>query len=146
MSGHAQAALSPGKYPLGTHCIGGWVGPRTGLDVERRNILPLPGRGRWALGRPARSQSLQRLRYPLMPAKHLWISTTIKRNIKLIKLAITWTETSADIFPIYLKSGKFKAHCTPTCGGIALGSYPLCPPVKSPVQVTQARDAARQPI
>jgi hypothetical protein len=28
---HALAALPPGKRP-GTHCIGGWVGPRTGLD------------------------------------------------------------------------------------------------------------------
>jgi hypothetical protein len=30
-------------YP-GTHCIGGLMGPRTGVDVvEERNILPLPG-------------------------------------------------------------------------------------------------------
>ena len=28
---HAPAALPPGKR-LGTHCTGGWVGPRTGLD------------------------------------------------------------------------------------------------------------------
>ena len=28
---HAPAALPPGKRP-GTHCIGGWVGPRAGLD------------------------------------------------------------------------------------------------------------------
>jgi hypothetical protein len=28
---HAPAALPPGKRP-GTHCIGGWVGPRVGLD------------------------------------------------------------------------------------------------------------------
>jgi hypothetical protein len=28
---HAPAALLPGKRP-GTHCIGGWVGPRPGLD------------------------------------------------------------------------------------------------------------------
>ena len=27
---HAPAALPPGK--TGTHCIGGWVGPRAGLD------------------------------------------------------------------------------------------------------------------
>ena len=27
---HAPAALPPGKRP-GTHCIGGWVGPRAGL-------------------------------------------------------------------------------------------------------------------
>jgi hypothetical protein len=31
-------------YPPGTHWIGGWVGPKTGLnDVEKRNISPLPG-------------------------------------------------------------------------------------------------------
>jgi len=28
---HAPAALPPGKRP-DTHCIGGWVGPRAGLD------------------------------------------------------------------------------------------------------------------
>jgi hypothetical protein len=28
---HASAALPPVKR-LGTHCIGGWVGPRAGLD------------------------------------------------------------------------------------------------------------------
>jgi hypothetical protein len=28
---HAPAALPPGKRP-GTHCIGGWVGSRAGLD------------------------------------------------------------------------------------------------------------------
>jgi hypothetical protein len=29
--GHAPAVLPPGKRP-GTHCIGGWVGSRAGLD------------------------------------------------------------------------------------------------------------------
>jgi len=28
---HAPVALPPGKRP-GTHCTGGWVGPRSGLD------------------------------------------------------------------------------------------------------------------
>jgi len=28
---HAPAALPPGKRP-GTHCIGGWVGSRAGMD------------------------------------------------------------------------------------------------------------------
>jgi hypothetical protein len=28
---HTPAALPPGKRP-GTHCIGGWMGPRAGLD------------------------------------------------------------------------------------------------------------------
>jgi len=29
--GHAPAALPPGKRP-DTYCLGGWVGPRAGLD------------------------------------------------------------------------------------------------------------------
>jgi hypothetical protein len=34
----------PSERAPGTHCIGGWVGPRTVLDaVEKRNILSLPG-------------------------------------------------------------------------------------------------------
>jgi hypothetical protein len=41
------------------------VSPRTGLgDVERRKSLPLPGLELRPGGRPARSQSLYRLRYP----------------------------------------------------------------------------------
>jgi hypothetical protein len=48
-------------YPLGrafgTHCTGGWVDPRAGLDdMEKWKFLTLP----W-LGRPDRSQSLYRL-------------------------------------------------------------------------------------
>jgi hypothetical protein len=50
--------FTPGKSAPGTHWIGGWVGPATGLDnVERRKILPLPGLELRPLARPARSQS-----------------------------------------------------------------------------------------
>jgi hypothetical protein len=59
--------FSPGKRPPppGTHWIGGWVGPRIGLDdVEKRETLPLPGLELRPLGRPARRQSLYRLSYP----------------------------------------------------------------------------------
>jgi hypothetical protein len=35
---HAPAALPPGKRP-GTHCTGGWVGPRTGLDGCEKSRL-----------------------------------------------------------------------------------------------------------
>jgi hypothetical protein len=53
---HAPAALTPGKKP-GTHCVGGWVGPRAGLDGcgksrHHRDSI-----------RPARSWSLYWLRY-----------------------------------------------------------------------------------
>jgi hypothetical protein len=40
---HAPAALPPGKRP-GTHCLGGWVGPRTGLDGCEKSRPP-PGFG-----------------------------------------------------------------------------------------------------
>jgi hypothetical protein len=39
---HAQAALPPRDKAPGTHWIGGWVGPRAGLDtVVKRKILSL---------------------------------------------------------------------------------------------------------
>ena len=44
----------------GTHCIGGWVGPRTGLDGWG-NSRP---QGVWSPDRRARSESLYRLSYP----------------------------------------------------------------------------------
>jgi hypothetical protein len=31
---HVPAALCPGERTHGTHCTGGWVGPRAGLDTE----------------------------------------------------------------------------------------------------------------
>jgi hypothetical protein len=41
---HAPAELCPGKGSPGTHWIGGWVGPRVGLDTEARGkILCLCG-------------------------------------------------------------------------------------------------------
>jgi hypothetical protein len=52
----------PGERAPDTHWIGGWVGPRVGLDaVGKRKILHC-----WEAnpGRPARSPSLYRLSYP----------------------------------------------------------------------------------
>jgi hypothetical protein len=51
-------------FTLGTYWIGGWVDPRVGLEyVEKRKFLTLPGLELRPLGRPARSQSLYRVRY-----------------------------------------------------------------------------------
>jgi hypothetical protein len=48
-----------------TNWIGGWVDPRAGLDdVETTKFLTLQGLELRPLGRPARSQSVYRLRYP----------------------------------------------------------------------------------
>jgi hypothetical protein len=60
---HAPAALPSEKN--GTKWIGGWVGPRVGVeDLEKREFLTLPGLELRPLGRPAHNQSLYRLRYP----------------------------------------------------------------------------------
>jgi hypothetical protein len=56
--------FTPGESFPGTHWIRGWVRPRAGLgDMERLKFLTLPGLELRPLGRPARSQSLHRLRY-----------------------------------------------------------------------------------
>jgi hypothetical protein len=51
---------SPDRFILGTHWIGGWVGPRTGLDYvkKRKKISPVTGLELRSLARPARNQSL----------------------------------------------------------------------------------------
>jgi hypothetical protein len=37
---HAPATLPPGKALLGTHWIGGWVGPRAVLDAVVKRKIP----------------------------------------------------------------------------------------------------------
>jgi hypothetical protein len=58
--------FTPVEKAPGTYWIGGWVGPRVGLDdVEKRKFFTLPELELRPLGRPARTQSLYRLRYPV---------------------------------------------------------------------------------
>jgi hypothetical protein len=53
--------FTPGAKASDTNWIAAWVGPRAGLDgVEKRKFFTLLGLEL----RPARSQSLYRLRYP----------------------------------------------------------------------------------
>jgi hypothetical protein len=63
---HALAALYPGERTPGTHCTGGWVGLRAGLDTEVRGktLSPLSGIEPRSPGRPVRSQTLHWLSYP----------------------------------------------------------------------------------
>jgi hypothetical protein len=57
--------FTPGEGAPGTHLIGVWLDLRAGLDeMEKRKFLTLPGLEIRPLGRPSRSQSLYRLRYP----------------------------------------------------------------------------------
>jgi hypothetical protein len=65
MSGHAPAALPLGKsprYPLGRR-----LGGPQSQSERRGEFLTLPRLELRPLGRPARSQSLYRLRYPGSP-------------------------------------------------------------------------------
>jgi hypothetical protein len=41
---HAPAALPPKKRALGTHWIGGWVGPRVILEAVVKRKIPSPRR------------------------------------------------------------------------------------------------------
>jgi hypothetical protein len=53
------SCFTPGERVPSTHWIGGWVGPRAGLnDLEKRKFLTLPGLKLGLLVRPTRSQLL----------------------------------------------------------------------------------------
>jgi hypothetical protein len=57
--------FAPGEITRGTHCIGDWVVSRADLDdVENGKFLTLTELELCPLSRPARSQSLHRLRCP----------------------------------------------------------------------------------
>jgi hypothetical protein len=57
-------SASGGRAP-GTHWIGGWMVPRTGLDNKgKRKFLTLPGLELRIFSHPTRTQSLYQLRYP----------------------------------------------------------------------------------
>jgi hypothetical protein len=54
--------FTPGERTPGTHWIGGWVGPRAGLDAEARRGILCPCRGSNP-DRPSRNQTLYCLSY-----------------------------------------------------------------------------------
>ena len=61
---HAPGRFTPRERP-GTHCIGGWMDPRAGLErcgKSRSTGIRTPDR-------PARSESLYRLSYPAPPQR-----------------------------------------------------------------------------
>jgi hypothetical protein len=65
LAGVEWSASRTGRFNPSTNWRGGSVDPRAGEDdVKKRKFLTLPGLELRPLGRPARSQSLYRLRYP----------------------------------------------------------------------------------
>jgi hypothetical protein len=64
-SASRSGCFTPCGRAVVTQWIEGWVDHRAGLDdFEKRKFLILPGLKLQHLRRPARSQSLYRLRYP----------------------------------------------------------------------------------
>jgi hypothetical protein len=80
-------ALPPGKEPPGTHCTGGWVGPRAGPDAEVRGKILCLCRGPNP-GRPVNSQTLYSLSYPA-----LTVSTLVLLNSLIQSEALFWNLT-----------------------------------------------------
>jgi hypothetical protein len=57
--------FTPGKEPPDTHCVGGWVDPKAGLEnMEKCKFLTVPGLELRPFSCPAYSQSLYHLCYP----------------------------------------------------------------------------------
>jgi hypothetical protein len=54
---HALAALSPREGTPGTHCTGGWVSLREGLDTEVRGKSFAPAGDRTPIARSSSPQS-----------------------------------------------------------------------------------------
>jgi hypothetical protein len=66
----------PGRFIPGTHWIGGWVGPRTGLDdVENKQNLTLSGLDFRPLGRSARSSRYSGCATPDPPMQLVHLQT-----------------------------------------------------------------------
>jgi hypothetical protein len=84
---HALATLLMGKRP-GIHCIGGWVGPKAGLD-RAENFSPS---GIRSLDRPARSESLYQLRccYQIRLLIIMYIYTVWNKSLCSYKRCWQW--------------------------------------------------------
>jgi hypothetical protein len=101
---HALAALSPGERTLSTHCIGGWVGPRAGLDTQPRGkiLSPLPGIEPRLPCCSARSHTLYWLSYPthIMTMDNIKIITFMTTVVVSPVKRVWHADTSCSIFTV----------------------------------------------
>jgi len=81
--------LYPRERPC-SHCIGGWVGPRAGLDGCGKSRPPA---GIRSPDRPARSESLYRLSCPGLQMDHGTLGTTNLMKRSSYKDGEEWFET-----------------------------------------------------
>jgi hypothetical protein len=129
---HAPAALYP-RAP-GTHCTGGWVGPRAGLDAEARRKILCPCRG----SNPGlvRSQTLYCLSYrgsylvKYQPKNCLHGSAGSSTNKVTSHGPGCWDESwqgqgfsSTPVYPV--RSGQTSLRCNEHRGVREVGHVPL---------------------
>jgi hypothetical protein len=82
--------FTPWEVSPDIHWKGGWVDPRSCLDdVEKWKFLPPPGLELWPVGRPVRSQSLYRLRYPVC-ILYSFLKKKSVYNVKPTKVKSDW--------------------------------------------------------
>jgi hypothetical protein len=105
-SASCPGCFTPEEEAPGIHWIGGWVDPRADLDnVENRKFLTLPELELRPLGRPARSQSLCRLRHP---GSYLGTDGRILLVLNwILNKCGFWAPTGLNTFRIRSSSGIF---------------------------------------
>jgi hypothetical protein len=87
-----SSRFTPGERAHRTDGMGGLVGPRAGLDpVEKRKFCTLLALGLWSFSRPARSQSLYRLRY-LTIRSVLWLYNNASSFAGVIQCPMKWED------------------------------------------------------
>jgi hypothetical protein len=77
---HAPAALYPREKTPGTHCTGGWVGPRAGLDTEATGKISCLCRGSNLDLPVVRRQTLYLLSYPVHSVLSSFLQLTSTRS------------------------------------------------------------------
>jgi hypothetical protein len=90
--------FTPEERTPGTHCTGGWVGPRAGLDVKARGKILCLCRGSNP-SRPVRSQTQNWLSYP-SSSYPLVGSLKVATNITTTIINITMRYLDIDVFSL----------------------------------------------
>jgi hypothetical protein len=83
-----RLCFTPGERTAGTHCTGGWVDLRAGLDTEARGKFPCLCRGSNP-GRPGCSQTLYWLSYPSSHSPDIGYVNTVSYSTMLRASLVT---------------------------------------------------------
>jgi hypothetical protein len=82
---HAPAALSPGDRNPGTHCTGGWVGPRAGLDTEVREKSFAPAGDRTPIARSSSKVRTSQKTQLVTVATSSWLGIEQLFTVRIIR-------------------------------------------------------------